>query len=227
MSLEANVQQSARTLREISDRTSKESKSLEQYRSIYNQLKEEIENLTTKKVRLENVIDSFQKNNETYIEIKQMIKQEIENIVLNPKRLLQFALVSIFESSRKHPGKLHAMYYNMSTIRTMGRSSLETPTDNQYEQYPYNYASDYATSEKMLLDEAEQLYIRMIEESMTKCSINEMTDNTESSTSLLLLPVVQDHQTMEEDQYTDSDPAEILPIVKAECENTDPLIRQD
>jgi hypothetical protein len=138
-SLEANVQRSAKTLQEISARTSRESKTLEQYRSIYNQLKEEIENLITKKIRLENATDSFQNDNETYIKIKQMIKQEIESVISNPRRLLQFALVSIFESSRKHPGKLHAMYYNIPTIKTM-RRSYETSTgdndqDNQYEQY--------------------------------------------------------------------------------------------
>ena len=51
-SLEASVRQPERTLQEISDLTSKESKTLEQYRSIYNQLKEEIENLNIKKIRL-------------------------------------------------------------------------------------------------------------------------------------------------------------------------------
>ena len=51
-SLEASVRQPERTLQEIRDLTSKESKTLEQYRSIYNQLKEEIENLNIKKIRL-------------------------------------------------------------------------------------------------------------------------------------------------------------------------------
>jgi hypothetical protein len=37
----------------------------------------------------------------------------------------------------------------------------------------------------MLLDEAEQLYNRLIEESMNMCTINEMTDNTESSSQSL------------------------------------------
>jgi hypothetical protein len=127
-----------------------------------------------------------------------MIKQEIESIISNPRRLLQFALASIFESSRKHPGKLQAMYYNMPTIRTIKRSSSEIPIgdnqDNQYEQYLYHYASDYATSEKMLLDEAEHLYDKMIAETMS-------------------------HQTIEEIQYRNSDHAKNgLPIIKVEYE---------
>jgi predicted transcriptional regulator len=194
-SLEASVEESARTLQEISDRTSKEAKTLEQYRSIYNQLKEETENLNTKKTRLENIIDSIQCNNEVYVKVIEMVKQEIESIISNPRRLLQFALASIFESSRKHPGKLQAMYYNMPTIRTIKRSSSEIPTgDSQDNQYDNNYASDYATSEKMLLDEAEHLYDKMIAETMS-------------------------HQTTEEIQNTNSDHAENgLPIIKVEYE---------
>ena len=203
------MQRSEITLQELSNRTSKESKTLEQYRSIYNQLKEETENLNNKKARLENIIDSIQGNNETYAKIRQMIKHEIESIISNPRRLLQFALASIFESSRKHPGRLHAIYYNMPTIKTVKRSSSETLTgdiqDNQHQQYLCNYASDYATSEKMLLEEAEHLYNKLIEESMSACTINEMTEttyNTESSIHSLQQPSelhMRNGHTREED----------------------------
>jgi predicted transcriptional regulator len=177
--LKAGNQQAARTFQKFNDLISKENKTLERYRSIYNQIKEETENLNTKKIRLENIIDSFQNNNETYIKIKQMIKQEIECILLNPRRLLQFAIVSVFESSRKHPGKLHPMYYNMPTMTTKGlKSEMAINQD----------AADYNTCENLLLDEAEQLYNRMIEECMTICS-NEMANNSESSSPRSLQPL--------------------------------------
>jgi hypothetical protein len=113
-----------------------------------------------------------------YHSIHNQLKEEIE--ILNTKKV-RFALASIFESSRKHPGKLHSMYYNMPTIRTIKRSSSEIPIGNssQVNQYDNNYASDYATSENLLLDEAEQLYNRLIEESMNTCTINE-TETAES-----------------------------------------------
>jgi hypothetical protein len=142
-----------------------------------------------------------------------MIKQEIESTISNPRRLLQFALVSIFESSRKHPGRLHAMYYNMPTIRTTKRPSSKIPIgDCQYyqqEQYLYHYTSDYVVSEKLLLDEAEQLYNRLIGESMSAYAINgmtETTDKTQLSTHSLQpteLDLRNDH--IWEEDHTNSD----------------------
>lgn len=158
---------------------------MERYRSNYNQIKEETENLNIKKARLENIIDSFQNNNETYAKVKQMIKQEIESIISIPRRLLQFALLSIFESSRKHPGKLQAMYYNMPTLGIVRRSSSTNAIVDSHEQYLSEYTNEYDTWEKLLLDEAEQLYNRMIEESINMYTINEMINNTESSTHSL------------------------------------------
>ncbi|MGC1134225.1 MAG: hypothetical protein WA941_15470 [Nitrososphaeraceae archaeon] len=236
-SLEANVKQSERTLQEITDRTSKESRTLEHYRSICNQIKEETKNLNTKKARLETAIDSFQNNNEVYIRFRQMIKQDIESLISNPRRLLEFALVSIFDSARKHPGKLHAMYYNMPTIRTMRRSLSRTPVgenhrqDDHYEPYVSQYATDYDTSKSMLLYEAELLYNQMIEESVNMCS-NEMTSNTESSSlqslqPLTELPAVEHGQAAEEDHYSNSDAAEPdLLTNKVACDNTDPQIQR-
>jgi hypothetical protein len=198
-SLEANMQRSERTLQEISDRISKESKTLEQYRFIYNQLKEEIENLNTRKARIKNTIDSIQSKNEMYIKIIEMIKQDIESIISNPRRLLQFALVSIFESSRKHPGKLQALYYNMPTITTNGLKLSEMGINQD--------AADYNTSKNLLLDEAEQFYNRLLEESISGCTISETTEDTESSIHLLQpskLDMSKGH-TRDEDQYTNSD----------------------
>jgi predicted transcriptional regulator len=140
--------------------------------------------LDLQKERIENLLQNIQSNNETCIKVKKIIKQEIESTISSPRRLLQFALVSVFESSRKHPGRLHAMYYNMPTIRTIKRSSSEIPIvdcqDYQQEQYMY-HTSDYLISEKMLLDEAEQLYNKLIEESMSACAINRMTETTEKA----------------------------------------------
>jgi hypothetical protein len=42
------------------------------------------------------------------------IKQEIENSISQPRHLLRIVIASIFESERKNPGKLRALYYNTS-----------------------------------------------------------------------------------------------------------------
>jgi len=79
------------------------------------------------KTRLENFVGSFQINNETCVKIKQIVTQEIESVISNPRGLLRSALESIFESSRKHPGKLLALYCNRPST---------TSSTNRNEQYP-------------------------------------------------------------------------------------------
>jgi hypothetical protein len=71
--------------------------------------------LDIEKTRREYIINSIRLNNQTCNKVKQIVKQEIESIVSNPRRLIRLALASLFESSRKHPGKLQALYYNMSS----------------------------------------------------------------------------------------------------------------
>jgi hypothetical protein len=84
---------------------------------------------------------------------------------------------------------------------------LTGDSHRQYDQYLYQYTSEYDTSENILLDEAEQLYNKMIE----ACTISEMTDNTESSSHslqpLMELPDVQHQQARKEDLYSISDAA--------------------
>ena len=101
---------------------------MEENDSVISQQKREIENLNIEKARLENIINSIRLNNETCIKIKQIVKQEIESIISNPRRLLRIALASLFESSRKHPGKFQALYYNMpshlSVEQILAQSSI-------------------------------------------------------------------------------------------------------
>ena len=62
----------------------------------------------------------------------------------NPTRLIRLALAALFESSRKHPGKLQALYYNMpshlSVEQILSKSSISRNassygySENEYEK---------------------------------------------------------------------------------------------
>lgn len=90
----------------------------------------------------------------------------------NPRRMLRLALASLFESSRKHPGKFQALYYNafssLSVEQILSQSSI-----SQTSQYSEN------EDEKFLLDGAEQSYNRIIDAITNNC-INGMQNETES-----------------------------------------------
>jgi hypothetical protein len=80
-------------------------------------------------MKLENAISYFKANNEASNWISKMVRQEMESLKANPRRLLKCALASIFESERKQPGKLMALYYNktptLSVERILSTSQLD------------------------------------------------------------------------------------------------------
>ena len=126
--LEVSNKQAAKTFQQLTDLIQKDRKTMEENDYVISQQKREIENLNIEKTRLENIINSIRLNNETCVKVKQMVKQEIESIVSNPRKLLRLALASLFESSRKHPGKFQALYYNMpshlSVEQILAQSSI-------------------------------------------------------------------------------------------------------
>ena len=140
---------------------------MEENYSIISQQKREIENLNIERARLENTINSIQLNNETCVRVKQIVKQEIESIGSNPRMLLRLTLASLFESSRKHPGKFQSLYYNMSSSLSVEQILSRTSISQNVNQYRYNELED----EKLLLDEAEESYNRIVD-SITNSCIN-------------------------------------------------------
>ena len=194
--LEVNNKQAAKTFQQLTDSIQNDHMTLEENYSVIGQQKHEIFSLNKEKTRLENIINSIQLNSETCVKIKQIVKQEIESIVSNPTRLIRLALASLFESSRKHPGKLQALYYNMPSHFSV-EQILSQSSNSQTSQYRYSEDEN----EKLLLDEAEQSYNR-IANAITNTCINEMPNNTESSSQILQVPDVNDDRLSSvEDTY--------------------------
>lgn len=175
--LNIRIQQAAKTFQEFNDSILNEKKTLEQYQMETRQVKQELGHLNMEKIKLENFIEFFHNSDEAYLKIKQIVKHEIEHIMAIPVRqLLSFALASIFESSRRHPEKLRSLYYNMSTaeIESMLRTSIGHKDHN-----PSQDEKNEDTPEKILLEEAEQVFSKLIEKITGKC-VNEIPKYIES-----------------------------------------------
>jgi hypothetical protein len=177
--LEVGNKQAAQTYQQLTDSILKDNKTIEENDYTISQRKREIENLNIEKIRLENSIKSIRLNNETCINIKQIVKQEIESVVSNPRRLLKTALASLFESSRKHPGRLQALYYNMPSPLSV-EQILSDSSDRQ-DASLYDFGEN--ENEKLLLDEAEQSFSRFVD-AITNSCINRMYNDTESLLTL-------------------------------------------
>jgi hypothetical protein len=134
--LDLRNKQAAKAFQHITDLIQKYNKTLQECEYAITQQKREIERLNLEKARLEYSIDSIRLNDVTCINVKQIVEQELENKFAQPRQLIKNVLDSLFESSRKHPGKLLALYYNNSNIES--------------------------EDERLLLDEAEQMYNNIV-----------------------------------------------------------------
>ena len=191
--LEFSNKQAAATFQHLTDSTQKDRKMLEENYYIISQQEREIEKLNVEKARLENINDSIRLNSETRIKVKQLVKEEIEITISNPRRLIRLALASLFESSRKHPGKLQALYYNMPSPSSVEQILSQSHVSQNPNKYGYSENED----EKLLLDNAEQAYNSMIDAIANHC-INEVPNDTKSLSPVLQLPIIQEEENNHE-----------------------------
>lgn len=185
-SLENANRNLARTYQQLRDDVSSLDETIGKLQSTVGQLRREVTKLNLQKLRTEKSVKHFQNNNEMVVKIRQMVRQELESFMPNPKRLLKAALISIFQASRNHPGKLIAMSYNLPSNLLSG-SFIDL--DLRYPRHHnYLYNAD-AAFENFLLDQAEELYNKIIDD-ITNKSVNVVTNETEASSQMLPVPNV-------------------------------------
>jgi hypothetical protein len=195
-----------RTRKELSDLISTTRSTLEQCESACNEKKLEITKLQIKKIEAETLVKDFQNNNVKYLQMKHTVKREVENAFANRRQLLRFALLSLIESLRKEPRKFHILYYNMSSTKTSGTPSTALPTTGYYYGHynnipfkneqslsPDYYTNSEETYEKILLDESEELYNKMVEDLANK-TISDVAILSQSLSPLSLLPRSDDDE---------------------------------
>jgi hypothetical protein len=198
VSLQTGNHNSARTFQELSDQISDLRNTRDSYRLSCEEEKIQMAELLQKKMKLEALVNDFQDNNEEYVKIKQTVKREVEITMADRRQLLKLAVLSIFESLRKDPRKFYALYYNMSfSSSAKSSSSSFSPkttgydSSQQYDYMPFMNEQnlsiiDYSNEdicEKILLDESEALYDKMVQD-LTNKTINDTASNSESSSSL-------------------------------------------
>jgi hypothetical protein len=198
--LELSNRQAAKDFQLLTDLKLKDHKTLEENGYIISQQKREIERLNSEKARLKNNIDSIQHNDETCIKVKKAVTQVIESVISNPRMLLRIALASLFESERKNPGKLRALYYNTPSSSLPVEQILilsEAISSSISPRELYGYTDEEDAIVKLLLDEAEQLFNRFVD-AITKRCINWIPKDKESSSQILPLPIIQDGRSNHE-----------------------------
>ena len=96
--LEANKHNSARIFQEISDQ-------ITYLRKICKEQSLELTKLQMQKLRLQELVDSFQNNNEEYNKIRNAAEEKVVSLISDKKMLLKLALLSFTEIMRTDPDK--------------------------------------------------------------------------------------------------------------------------
>lgn len=179
-SLEARSQNAARTLEQLNYVILETQNTLDHYELQRKLQREELDKIFYQKTQLEEFIEYFKSNSTEYAEIKEIVKQEVENTLTNPKKLLRLALLTLIESLRKDPSKFQLLYYQMSTditpitpskSLTSTFSSLGCPSLNMNEKPFQDNDNATKTFQNFVLNEAESLYDKLLEDSINKVGI--------------------------------------------------------
>jgi hypothetical protein len=165
--LVASNQNAARTFQDFSNQMSDMKKTIAHYESVINERKLELETITKQKDKLEAYMAHLRNNSEEYSKIKEKVKKEMEGTLRDPRQILMLAFRSIVESARNDASKFHALIYNLPSVNMISPD--------------YNTNEDIY--ERILLNEAEGLYDKMITNHM-----NNTITNVISKSELSLRP---------------------------------------
>jgi transposase len=196
-SLEGDKRNSAMILQQLSDHISDLCNTSDSFSLSCEEEKRQVAELHQKKTKLEALVNDFQNNNEIYLQIKQTVKREVEIAFANRRQLLRLTLVSLIESLRRDPRKFYALYYNMSSsssAKSPSSSSSSSPKttgiQQQYDYVPFMNEQnspiiDYSNEEiceKILLDQSEEIYDKMIQD-LTIKTVPAVASDSDSSLS--------------------------------------------
>lgn len=198
-SLEAHNRNAAKTFQQLTDKIVDVQNTFDHYSLLCTQQRSEMERLYHKKAQLEELIEYFRSNNAEYVKIKENVKQKVENNLTNPKKLLRLTLLALIESLRSDTSKFQVLYYQMSTETTtmpiaLSQSQSLTPSygsqnysvSNMDEQYlSQDYNSPTSAFENFVLNEAERLYDKLLDDSLNKVS------NKPNNSSLNVSPSIE------------------------------------
>jgi hypothetical protein len=190
-SLESRKLNSNRTLQDLRKRISTSRKALDACILTHQQQIEEISELQSKKIELEDLVKRFENNNEEYLKINQTVRENVSSILSNAKSLLRFALDSLIGSIRNDPVKYSPLIYycndnnmSMSTTSTTNSSYMYGGQQQQYLPSQDYFIEHYTA---MLVEEAEKLYTKLVKDLTNRiiCDMAFSNNNSNQSQSLL------------------------------------------
>jgi phage shock protein A len=159
--LESKKQKLQNDLNILNDRIARSKESLKSYDMSCIRKRQELENLNNEISNLKALVNQFKSCDEGYFMIKKIVEENVTSVLVDGKKLLQLAIISIIESLRRCPDAYkHLLFYDIPSS-----SSTTMPIQ---QSLPLNIL-DY---KNIILNEANRLY-----DSLMKYFQNKIMDN--------------------------------------------------
>jgi len=166
--LESRKLEADRTLNDLHDQIDGAEKMRKWLETERQEEEDNIDQLESEKIRLEQLVKQFKHNDKEYLKIERKIQSKVTNLLSDGKSVLKVAVDSLMKSMRKDPQKyINLIYYNQN-------SSASRYTEHKYiNGQPYT-SFDYFREvyKSILLEEAEKLFNKLVKE-LTEQMINE------------------------------------------------------
>jgi chromosome segregation ATPase len=138
-----------------------------------------LEGLRQQTAKVETFVYNYKNNNEDYVKLIKSIENKVHDFLLDKKKFLNTAIISLIESMRNDPEKYSALVYhnndkqNSSSSRSEGHNSnllnvsrhVAVLPPPPYDNYMIEYYKD------IMLKEAEKLYNDIVDQIL--CVVNE------------------------------------------------------
>jgi hypothetical protein len=186
------------TLEELKSQIQDASQRLGFYRLSCQKEMSKMLHLIRQNMRLGALLRRFKNNNKEYIRIQFVAKQTVKGALSNKRLLLKLALNAVIESWRADPTKFSFLIHGMSPVSTISKSTMISYGGSSYHAnhflYYHNQNGYAETLKEVLVNEAANLYEKMVKDFTNEAMTNATTNNdSDLLSSMVYLDEQIDH----------------------------------
>jgi hypothetical protein len=172
----------------VQDQIADSKRTLQWLYTIAQEEEDNINQIQSEKIRLKSLVKLFKDNDEEYLKIMNAVEDKVSSFLSDGKGLLRLAFYSLIELIRQDPEKYSALIHYASNNSFYGDQYYTNYFGNSNVGYPYQLNSNDSfikTLESTILEDANELYERLLKEQVNIIITNYVSNGDRSK-----LPII-------------------------------------